>query len=151
MTEAELKKDWLAGNAVIAFASALLLAQQWRSTDAVYDLPLNVTIPALSDPFTFVVAASLFILSLLLALSSVVPTEWVPAWVIAGVIFISLFLGLLAWALFGYSWITGVFKLPADQWWTGAFACGGFVMVLLLLYRWVSSLVRRIRSIIAEE
>lgn len=133
MTEPELKKDWLAGNGVIAFASAFLLAQQWRSTDAVYELPFNLTIP---DPFTFTIAAFLFILSLLLTLASVVPARWIPSWVIPVVSNIfSPTLALLALFTFGYSLITGILELPGDQWWTSAFGWGGLVMFFVLMYR----------------
>ena len=136
MTEAELKKDWLVGNGVIAFVSALLLAQQWQSTDDVYELPFNLTFPALPDPSTFTIAAFMFILSLLFTLASIIPTKWIPSWVILVVsIVFSPALALLAWAVFGYTWITIVLTLPGDQWWTVAFGWGGLVVYFVLMYR----------------
>lgn len=146
MTKAELRQDWLAGNAVVAFAGALLVAQQWQSTDAVYNLPFNLTISAIPDTGSFIVAAFLFISSFLLALASVVPPKWVPCWVIQVVSTITPTLGFFAWFVFLSGWITTVIKLPDNQWWTYVFAWGGFVMVLFLLYRWVSALVRLNRS-----
>ena len=135
MTEAELKKDWLASNGVITFVSALLLAQQWQSTDAVYELPFNLTFPALSDPSTFMLASFLFILSLLFTLASIIPTKWIPSWVIPVASVVSPSLGILASLIFGYTWIAIFLKLPSDQWWTAAFVLGGLVIFLALMYR----------------
>ena len=67
MDETRLKKDWLAGNAVIAFLGALMLAQTWRPTGGVIQLPLNITVPAFPDPMSFTIAAVLFLSSFLLA------------------------------------------------------------------------------------
>ena len=43
MNEAGLKEDWLAGNAVVAFVGALLVAQSWQTSDGTLRLPFNVT------------------------------------------------------------------------------------------------------------
>ena len=45
MNQADLKKDWLAGNSVVALGGALLLAQSWRLSGGVVELPFGRTIP----------------------------------------------------------------------------------------------------------
>ena len=68
MNTTALKKDWLAGSAVIAFLGALMLAQTWRPPGGVYELPFNLTVPAFPDPMSFTIAALLFFSSFALAL-----------------------------------------------------------------------------------
>ena len=68
MNTTALKKDWLAGSAVIAFLGALMLAQTWRPPGGVYELPFNLTVPAFPDPMSFTIAALLFFSPFALAL-----------------------------------------------------------------------------------
>ena len=45
MNQSDLKKDWLAGNSVVALGGALLLAQSWRLSGGGVELPFGRTIP----------------------------------------------------------------------------------------------------------
>ena len=63
-----LKEDSLAGNAVVAFMSALLLAGSWEPSGGVYELPFNLTISVLHDVVYFAIAAFLFVSSFALTL-----------------------------------------------------------------------------------
>ena len=62
MHNTELKKDWLAGNGAVAFLSALMLAQTWRTVGGTCELPFNLTIPVLPAPFSFTIAGFLFLI-----------------------------------------------------------------------------------------
>ena len=68
----QLKEDCLASSAAVAFVGALLLAQSWQPSGGVYELPFNLTIPALHDAGYFAIAAFLFVSSFVLALPSIV-------------------------------------------------------------------------------
>ena len=142
MDETGLKKDWLAGYAVIAFLGALMLAQTWRPSGDVYELPFNLTVPAFPDPMSFTIAAVLFLSSFLLAVASVIPTRLVPRWVDSVVSAFSVVLDLFVWLAFLQSWLTIVSELPDDQWWAYVFAWGGLVMFVFLMFRFFAGMFR---------
>ena len=142
MDETRLKKDWLAGNAVIAFLGALMLAQTWRPTGGGIQLPLNITVPAFPDPMSFTIAAVLFLSSFLLAVASVIPIRMVPHWVVPVVTTFSVVLDLFVLLAFLQSWLTIVSELPDDQWWSYVFAWGGLVMFIFLAFRFFAGVFR---------
>ena len=80
MNKTELKEDWLAGNAVVAFLGALMLAQTWRLQGGAHELPFNLTLPAFPDPVSFTIAAFLFLSSFALALASIIPIRRLRHW-----------------------------------------------------------------------
>ena len=49
MDQSDLKKDWLPGNSVVALGGALLLAQSWRLSGGIVELPFGRTIPDVLD------------------------------------------------------------------------------------------------------
>ena len=130
-----LRKDWLAGNGVVAFLGALMLAQTWRTPGGTYELPFNLTVPAFPDPLSFAIAGFLFLSSFALVLASTLPTRLVPHWVIPAVRNLSVVLDLFVWLAFLQSWLTIVSDLPDDQWWAYALAWGGLVMFIFLAFR----------------
>ena len=72
-----IPKDWLAGNAVVAFVGALLMAQSWKPSDGVYELPIiNLTIPASHETVYLALGTFLFVSSF--ALSAVTPSVVAP-------------------------------------------------------------------------
>ena len=135
MNTTALKKDWLAGSAVIAFLGALMLAQTWRPPGGVYELPFNLTVPAFPDPMSFTIAALLFFSSFALVLASIIPVRLLPHWVIPAVRNFSPVLDLFIWLAFLQSWLTIVSELSDDQWWAYVLAWGGMVMLLFLTFR----------------
>ena len=142
MVEVRLKKDWLAGNAVIAFLGALMLAQTWRPTAGGHQLLFNIAVPAYPDPMTFIIAAFLFLSSFLMAVASIIPIRLVPHWAISAVSNFSVVLDTLILLAFWQSWLTIFSELPDDQWWTHAFGWGGLMMLLFLGYRVFAGLFR---------
>ena len=127
------KEDSLAGNAVVAFVGALLLAQSWRPSDGVYELPFNLTIPVLHDTVYFAIAAFLFASSFVLALASIVRP--LQRWMLCTISPFSTLLALFVWVAFLASWAEAAFKLPSDRWWSGVLFLGGFAFFLFLGYR----------------
>ena len=142
MNSRGLKKDWLAGNAVVAFLGALMLAQTWRPTGDGYKLPFSLTVPAFPDPMSFAIAAFLFLSSFLLAVASVIPIRLVPHWVIPVARTFSVVLDFFVWLAFMQSWLTIVSELPDYQWWAYVFAWGGLVMFIFLAFRFFSGMFR---------
>ena len=68
MNTTDMEKDWLAGNAVVAFVGALLLGQSWRMPQGPAKLLFVFAIP----DFTALLIIGLFVLSLAFALASLV-------------------------------------------------------------------------------
>ena len=128
-----LKEEWLASNAAVAFVGALLLAQSWKPSGGVYELPFNLTIPILHDAVYFAIAAFLFVSSFVLALASIVRPF--RRWVLCTISPFSTLLALFVWVAFLASWAEAAFKLPSDQWWSGVLFLGGFAFFLFLGYR----------------
>ena len=135
MNEVELRKDWLASNAVVAFVGALLLAQSWQMSEGTVKLLFMFTVPDYTGLVIFIIIAGLFILSLFLALAAVVPVSWLKSWALSAVTHLSPTLGLLTWFSFTIGLISAVPDLPLDQWWSVFLILGGFVLWLFLLYR----------------
>ena len=111
-----LKEDWLAGNAVVAFVGALLLAQSTQLSDAAYRLPFNVTIPSLSDVAVYCLVAFLIVLSVILALASIIRP--IQGWALNLNRAFSGPLSLLIWGAFILSWLEAFSNLPRDLWWS---------------------------------
>ena len=103
-----LKEDSLAGNAVVAFMGALLLAWSWEPSGGVYELPFNLTIPVLHDAVYFAIAAFLFISSFVLALASIVRRLRCRA--VCAIRPFSPFLAFLVWVAFLIGWVEAISK-----------------------------------------
>ena len=73
MNQSELKKEWLAGNSVVALGGALLLAQSWRLSGGVIQLPFGRTIPDLFDVVYIAIVSFLLASSVMLGLASMLP------------------------------------------------------------------------------
>ena len=132
-----LREDWLAGNSVVAFVGALLLAQSTQLSDAAYQLPFNVTIPSLSNVAVFCVVAFLFVSSIVLALASIIRP--IQSWALDQARAFSAPLGLLIWGAFLLSWMEAYSNLPTDLWWSQLFFWVGFGFFLFLGYRFIRS------------
>ena len=130
-----LKEDWLAGNAVVAFAGVLLIAQAWKLSDGVYDLPLNQSIPAFHDAAYFAIGTFLFLSSVTLALASLVRP--IRSRIFRASRHFSTLIGLLTWVAFIISWLGAIVELPHDQWWSTTLFFTGFTFVLFLGYRFL--------------
>ena len=70
MNEAEIRKDWLTGKAVVAFVGALLTGQVWEPSEATVKLLPIFAVP--SDFVVFLFIAAMLFLSLFLILATIV-------------------------------------------------------------------------------
>ena len=135
MNESELRKDWLASNAVVAFVGALLLAQSWQMSEGTVKLLFIFTVPDYTGLVIFIVIAGLFILSLFLALATVVPVSFLQCWAINLGKDLSQTLGYLSLFAFLVGFFSAIPDLPLDQWWSWFLIVGGFVLFIFLGYR----------------
>lgn len=139
-----LTEDWLAGNAVVTFVGVLLTAQSSNLSDGVYELPLNVTIPAFHDAVYLSLGAFLFISSFALALASQVRALRSRA--IRASRPASVLMGFLIWVAFIVSWLGATAELPFDQWWSMVLFIGGFTFLLFLSYRMFRAAYQLVRQ-----
>ncbi len=129
MNTTDMEKDWLAGNAVVAFVGALLLGQSWRMPEGPVKLPFIFAIP----DYRALLIIGLFVLSLALALASlVVPLR---RWALDAVPAFSPLLWLLILAAFILSWASAFTRMPSDQWWSQVLLVGSIGMFLFIFYR----------------
>ena len=139
-----LREDWLAGNAVVTFIGALLIA--WGSqSDVTYKLPFNVTIPALPEPVLISLVGIMFMSSLALAVASTVPP--LHSWTLRHARGLLVPLSFLAWIAFLVSWAEGYSELPPDQWWSRILLWGGLVFVFFLTYRIARAIAMTFQSL----
>ena len=148
----EMKEDWLAGNAVVAFVGALLLGQTWEVSEGTVQLFRILTVPSFMGLILLALIAGLFGLSLTLALASLVTP--LQSWALSTtrsfstalwwVVLLSFFLSL------GYAFSA----LPPNQWWSPVLRLGGVGMLLFIMFKisqgpqvrpWIISAYRRLR------
>ena len=148
----EMKEDWLAGNAVVAFVGALLLGQAWEVSEGTVQLFRILTVPSYTGLVLLTFIACLFCLSLALALASLVTP--LQSWALSTtrsfstvlwwVVLLSFFLSL------GYAFSA----LPPNQWWSPVLRLGGVGMLLFIMFKisqgpqvrpWIISAYRRLR------
>ena len=133
MNHTALKKDWFVGNALVAFVGVLLIAQYWQRSNDTFELPLNVTVPALPDLTVFVFGSVLFVWSFVLALASIVPVASFRSWVVQLTPSFSIVMWMMTLIAFIASW--GSAELPSDQWWSSVLDWGAVGIFLLILWR----------------
>ena len=138
MNEAEIRKGWLTGNAVIAFVGALFvgqawgMAQAWGAFEGTAKLFVIFTVPNYSDFVIFLFIAVMFLLSLFLVLATIVTR--LQRWAISIAADFSPVLGLFVWLAFFVSLLSAIPELPRDQWWSGFLIWGGIALLLFLLF-----------------
>ena len=136
MNKPDLTEDWLAGNAVVAFVGALLMAQTLRPSDGDPELPFNA--PALASPDLVIssIVVFLLVLSFALALSSLAPPF--RSWALghASPLFSPL-LASLTWIAFTLGLAGAISGLPLDRWWSPVLLLGGGGFFFFLGYRMV--------------
>ena len=125
--EERFTKDWLISNALTAFLGALMLE---RELNRLVLVVVEVTIPTYVWTTIFTVIAALFTLSIILAVSSLIPPLRRLA-VSIGRRF-SLILGILTLSSFILSWSSTVSTLPYDDWWSLFVILGGLLLILLI-------------------
>ena len=135
MNDVDLRKDWLTGNAVVAFVGALLTAQVWETwgpSEGTVKLFFVFTVPEYSGFVIFLFIAGLFLLSLFLAVAIIVTR--LQRWAISIAADFSPVLGIFVWLAFLVSLLSAIPELPLDQWWSQFLIWGGLVLVLFLLF-----------------
>lgn len=142
MNEAEIRKGWLAGNAIVAFVGSLFVAQAWGMAQAWGAFEGTVepfvifTVPTVPNYYGFVVflfIAVPFVLSLFLALATIVTR--LQRWAIPIAAGFSLTLMVIFLAAFLVSLLSAIPELPLDQWWSSCLIWGGIALFFFLLYR----------------
>ena len=135
MNITQLKEDWLLSNALVAFLGALVLAQQWQMPEGTIRLLFVFEVPDYTGLVIFLLIAVLFVLSLFLALASVVAKLRSRALGI-GKDF-SRILGIFTWIAFILSWLSSIPALPSDQWWSVFLIVGGLALIFFIPVRMV--------------
>ena len=123
MNEAEIRKGWLTGNAVIAFVGALFIGQVWETWE---------TSERTGSLVIFLLMAGLFFSSLFLALATIVRPLQRCAISIAD--WWSPILALFVMVAFLASLASGSAELPPDQWWSQFLIVGGLLLFLFLMF-----------------
>ena len=152
MDTREIREDWLAGNAVVVFVAALLIAQHWERTYTGYELPfINFTVPNFADSAVFAIVASLFALSIVLVLAS----TFTPLrhWAFREAVDFSPLLWWLILFAFLFGWLQTLQGLPTDQWWSPVPRWLGIGFFFFIMYRILggASIVRRIGKVLVRQ
>ena len=149
----ELKEDWLAGNAVVAFLGALLIGQSWtgilEGSESTVELFFLFTVPNYAGFVLLGLIFGFIGLSLFLALASMVPRIQYRG--LRTVNSASPALAQIILASFVLSWVSSVSELPSDQWWSlvlvligaGMFLYVGFRRAGTSLFRFLHRNIRR--------
>ena len=131
----EMKEDRLANFAVVAFLGSLLMGKvlgMWEGSQGTTKL-LMFTVPDYSELVFIVFMASFFVLSLFLAMASMVAP--LQGWGLAATRSVALITFPIVWGSFTIGWLSLTLELPKDQWWTPVLFFGGFAMFLFIGFR----------------
>ena len=147
MNRAELTKEHLAGNALLAYAGILLVIQSWQERDATIELPFNVTISFYEPPpnlLYWIVGVTL--LGLTTSFLLAIRWSWIRSYVLDKLAdYYSLILGLVTLAAFFVGWVTAVQKLPLEQPWSLVVSWVGIGLMAFIVCRIVSTVFRIVR------
>ena len=139
MTNAEYKEDWLFSNALVAFVGALMLTQQWQSSGGAISFYF-FQVPAFAGSAIFLIIAGFFVLSLFLAVASVIPVLRNLALLIGKKV--SFALDFIVWIGFILSWASAITHLSLDHWWARLLLWGGLALIVFMLAKMVLRVVR---------
>ena len=139
MTSAEYKEDWLFSNALVAFVGALMLTQQWQVSGGTLRFYV-IEVPAFAGFAIFLTIAAFFVLSLFLAVASVIPVLRNVALLIGKKV--SFALDFIVWIGFILSWASAITQLSLDRWWAELLLWGGLALIVFMLVKMVLRLVR---------
>ena len=139
MTNAEYKEDWLFSNALVAFVGALMLTQQWQSSGGSVSFYF-FQVPAFAGSAIFLIIAGFFVLSLFLAVASVIPVLRNLALLIGKKV--SFALDFIVWIGFILSWASAITQLSLDLWWARLLLWGGLALIVFMLAKMVLRVVR---------
>ncbi len=134
---AELKGDWLAGNAAVALLGALLIGQSWTSilegSENTIKLLSLFEVPNYTATVLLVLIFGLFGLSLFLAIASAAP--FIRHSGIRLVRYASPVLTSIVLTSFVLSWLSSSSELPNDQWWSLVLFLSGIGMFFFIGFR----------------
>lgn len=139
MTSAEYKEEWLFSNALVAFAGALMLTQQWQVSGGAISFYF-FEVPEVAGFAIFLIIAVFFALSFFLAVASVIPVIRNLALRIGKKV--SFALDFVVWVGFILSWASAISQLSLDQWWAELLVWGGLALIVFMLVKMVLRLVR---------
>ena len=145
MNDMDLRKDWLTGNAVLAFVGALIMAQGWGTSEGAMKLLFIIPGP---DFIVIMIIAVLVVCSLFLALATIV--ESLQRWALFTAVYSSPGLSIIGLAAFLLSWSSVISKLSLDIWWSWCLVVVGIVFLLFLVCRIACGIIEVIKSIGAE-
>lgn len=133
MNQAELNKDWIVENAVLAFVGALLVATTLQPPHETYHVPIWDVTFTVPNPVSFVMAAIFFLVSFVLVLAYFVGP--VGEWALRVIPKFSPLPEALTWLAFTVSWFSIINILSGNSWWIPALEWGGAVIFVFLLFR----------------
>ena len=139
MTSAECKEEWLFSNALVAFAGALMLTQQWQVSGGAISFYF-FEVPEFAGFAIFLIIAAFFALSLFLAVASVIPLLRNVALLIGKKM--SFALDFIVWVGFILSWASSISQLDLALWWAELLLWGGLALIIFMLVKMILRLVR---------
>ena len=133
MNKKEIERDSFAENATSAFAGVLLLAHTWRPSSGNNELPFNIPNPLPPESALIDIAASIFLLSIILGLASIVTP--LRCRLLGFNTLIGPLLSLFTLLAFVLSWLSLSSEVPDEVWWREILLWGGLGMFLFLIFR----------------
>lgn len=147
MTDArlpDLKEDWLAGNAAVAFVGVLLVAQSYVLSDGTYEFLFNVTVPAFHEYVYMGLAIFLLIWSVVLAVASAVPS--LRCWAVRQIRPFAPLMAFVVWVAYILSWLEAISIVPTDEWWRPVLVFVGLAFLLFLGYRTLKTTLQSVAA-----
>ena len=139
MTNAECKEEWLFSNALVAFAGALMLTQQWQGSEGAINF-FVLEVPHYAGFAIFLIIIGFFALSLFLAVASIIPLIRNFALRIGKKV--SFTLDFVVWIGFALSWASSISQLSLDLWWAELLLWGGLALIVFMPVKMALRLVR---------
>ena len=140
MADKEIQEDWLFTNVLVAFVGALLLGQAWEASEGTVKLAFVIRVTDYTGFVIFLIIAGFFVLSLFLAVASVIPRFRISALSIGKGF--STTLEFMVWIAFILSWLSAIPELSPSQWWSQFLIVGGFGFVIFMPVRMLLRLLR---------
>lgn len=141
--EQALKGEALFGDALVAFASALLLGRAWQMPEDDIDLFFIFFSWSIPDYTGVLMILGLLVLSAFLIFASF--ASMVGDWVFRSRLLYKPVLEMLGVTGFVIGWASAIADLPGDQRWTLGLEFGGAALVIVLFLRCLHGLYQSVR------
>ena len=135
MKKAELKKHWLASNAVVAFVGVLLVAQSWVESKGDVQLLPTCTVPL---PWGVFLSAGIILALIAVLYMVALKVLCLQRWLFRIADFLSLFMGFLVCIAFIVDWLGVVPKLTDNELLLYSITLGGSVFFIFIIFMLLS-------------